>query len=351
MKILAVDMGRGKSVACDYESPSANHEFQTIGTTPAAFHDLIVDREPEVVVIEICPAAGWVRDLCESLGVRLLVANTCGEPWKWRKVKRKSDRDDALKLARLTAQNEIVSVHVPEKKVRQWRSLIQYRHQLVGDGTSIRNRIRAILDGVAIKLPAGRKAFSDAAVEVWRQDLFRKLGECDQEDLWRGMIEVEFQRLHELERHVAEVDKKLEEIAEADERVARVQEVRGVGVRTAELVVAMIDDPNRFTRGKQLGNYAGLTPKKYQSGSMDHDGRISRAGSGLLRALLVQASWSGVRAKVPWMLEVYERVRRGSVKRRKQAIVAVARRLWVRLWAMLRDGGRWRDPAAPVAAT
>lgn len=111
----------------------------------------------------------------------------------------------------------------------------------------------------------------------------------------------------------------------------------------------MIDDPHRFTRGKAVGNYAGFTPKKYQSGNMDHDGRISRGGSGLLRALLVQASWSGVTRKVKWMLEVYERVRRGSVSRKKQAIIAVARRLLIRLWAMLRDGTTWQVRAGAVA--
>lgn len=342
MKILAIDMGRSKSVSCDYVSPSAEHEFETIPTTPQAFHDLVVKRHAEVVVIEICPAAGWVRDLCEALGVRLLVANTCDEPWKWRKVKRKSDRDDALKLARLMSQNEILAVHVPVKAVRQWRALIQYRHQLMGDSTSIRNRIRAILDGVAIKLEVGGKAFGVKAREIWRKDLCRCLRECEAEDLWRGIVEVEARRLEEIESHVAEVDRKLEQIAAADERVSRVKEAPGVGVRTAEMVVAMIDNPRRFSRGKQVGNYAGLTPKKYQSGNMDRDGRISRGGSGLLRALLVQASWAGVMKKVGWMVEVYERVRRGSIKRRKQAIVAVARHLLVRLWAMLRDETHWR---------
>lgn len=191
MRILAVDMGRNKSVACDYVSPSANYEFQTIDTTPQAFHDLILKRQPNVVVIEICPAAGWVRDLCEAMDVRVVVANTCDEPWKWRKVKRKSDRDDALKLARLMAQNEIRPVHVPVKSVRQWRGLIQYRHQLVGDCTSIRNRIRGILDGVAVKLPSGGKAFSEKGRALWRKELCRAFKSCGKEDLWRGIIDVE----------------------------------------------------------------------------------------------------------------------------------------------------------------
>ena len=344
MRILAIDMGRSKSVACDYVAQTAEHVFQTVQTDPAAFHDLLVARQAEVVVIEICPAAGWVKDLCDALGQKLIVANTSDEPWRWRKTKVKTDRKDALKLAKLQAMNQISAVHIPSPAVRQWRSLIQYRQSLIADGTSMRNRIRGILDQVARRLPAGGKAFSQAGRQQWEKDLGRKLEECAQDELWRGMILTELSRLRELEGHIAAVDKKLGEIAAADERVQRVKAVPAVGERTAELVVAMLDQPGRFARGKQVGNYAGFTPKKYQSGEMDRDGRISRGGCSLLRALLVQASWIGVSHNVPWMRDLFERVRRGSDKRKKKAIVAVARHLLVKLWAMLRDGTAWQEP-------
>jgi len=348
MRILAIDMGRSKSVACDYAGETAEHEFQTLLTEPAAFHDLIVERSPDVVVIEISPAAGWVRDLCEAMGKKLVVANTRDEAWRWRKIKVKTDRKDALKLGKMQAMNQLSGVHMPTKDVRQWRMLIQYRKSLVDDRTSIRNRIRGILDGVAVKLPKGAAAFSESGVEQWRQELCRSLEECGMEDLWRGMIQVEVLRLEELDKHLEEVEKRLCQKALADERVQRVMEVPSVGVRTAELVVALIDDPHRFGRGKHVGNYAGFTPKKYQSGDMDRDGRISRGGCALLRALLVQSSWIGV-YRVPWMKELYQRIKRGSEKRKKKAIVAVARHLLVRLWAMLRDGVPWREPAIAAA--
>jgi hypothetical protein len=62
---------------------------------------------------------------------------------------------------------------------------------------------------------------------------------------------------------------------------------------------------------------------------------------------LVQIAWMGVRQKT-WMLQVYQNVCRGSDKRKKIAIVAVARRLLVRLWAMMRDGSGWREPIRPA---
>lgn len=349
MRILAIDMGKNKSVACDYEKATDEHEFQTVSTTPQEFHDLIVKRNPDVVVIEICPAAGWVRDLCEALGKRLVVANTSDEPWRWRKVKRKSDRDDALKAGRLMAMNQINAVHVPVLEVRQWRSLITYRATLIGETTSIKNRIRGILDQMAIQLPSGAKAFSQGGREDLRTRYGKLLAECLPSELWRGIIHLELERMEVLEKQIEVVEGQLAALAKNDQRIKRLKTAPGIGERTAELVVTAIDEPLRFGRGKQVGNYAGLTPKKYQSGNMDHDGKISRGGNGYLRALLVQASWVAIRSHGS-LKALYARVLRNSIKRKKKAIVAVARHLFVRLWAMLRDGTEWRDdPAAAMA--
>jgi len=99
MRILALDLGKYKTVACEYEAETGRHRFATVLTTSKALHDLIVDREPQRVVIEICSIAGWVGDLVRSLGIELQVANTSDERWQWRRVKQKNDRREALKAA------------------------------------------------------------------------------------------------------------------------------------------------------------------------------------------------------------------------------------------------------------
>ena len=71
----------------------------TILTKAQALHDLLVDLEPDRVVIEICSIAGWVSDLVRTLEIELRVASTSDERWLWRKVKQKNDRREALKLA------------------------------------------------------------------------------------------------------------------------------------------------------------------------------------------------------------------------------------------------------------
>jgi transposase len=112
------------------------------------------------------------------------------------------------------------------------------------------------------------------------------------------------------------------------------------------MVVAVIDDPKRFRSGKQVGSYVGLTPRRFQSGQMDRQGRISGRGHKDLRKLLVEVSWVGIRLN-PRLRTVFERTCRGQKKRRKIAIVAAARRLLIWCWAMLRDGTTWQT--APPA--
>src|SRR5262245_12626350 len=87
MQILSLDLSKFETVACDYEAESGKHSFATVATTPQALHDLMVDREPDRVVIEICSIAGWVCDLVRTLGIEIQVANTSDERWQSRKVK------------------------------------------------------------------------------------------------------------------------------------------------------------------------------------------------------------------------------------------------------------------------
>jgi transposase len=349
MKILAIDMGWSNSVSCLFNTDSGEVQYKTVITGKEPFARLLQEMRPEKVVIEAGPMAGWVRDLCEQMKLKLLVLNTNDEPWRWRNLKKKTDRQDAFKLARVAALGEGSAVHVPEHSVRQWRQLIYYRQTLVDAMVAIKNRLRAVLLQEDLHLPSGRKA--------WEKESWRKLGElavefssCAKDELWRGIVMLELRRLEELAAHLAVVEKKLDGIAREDERVKRLKQVPGVGARTAELVVALIDDPQRFGRGRRISAYAGLSPRKHQSGKMDRDGHISRCGSGLLRRYLVQASWSGKRSCEP-MQQIYQRVRKGSPRRSKQAIVAVARHLLVWLWAMLRDGSSWHSkaPAPPLA--
>jgi transposase len=347
MRILALDLGKRKSVTCVYEGSGGEAVYRSVRTDPASLHELIVDLQPDRVVFEICPAAGWLADLVRALGIELQVVNVAHDAWRWRNVRAKSDRLDALKLAQLSAMNQLSLVHVPERGVRQWRSLIAYRKRIVGRRTQVQNTIRAILDREGLTMPVGQKGWSSASIEQLGE-LARPLEQVGIDDLWRGQLWLELQALKAANAMLAQLEAKLDALAEADARCQRLMTIPGVGHRLAEAVAAILDRAERFSNGRQVGAYAGLTPKRYQSGQSDRQGRISRAGNTLLRSLLVEVAWIGLRYNT-WMRQVYEAARRGSAARKKTAIVAVARRLLVVCWAMLRDGTDWREPRAVQA--
>jgi transposase len=220
--------------------------------------------------------------------------------------------------------------------------LIAYRHGLVDRRTAIKNSIRSIFERRGDRLPSGRKAWTDAGVKQIAAEA-RKLAECSPLELWRGQLHEELEQLEAAEKNIASVESKLDELAVADERIKRLKTAPCVGPRLSELVVSALDDAKRFKTGRQVGAYAGLSPRQWQSGQSTREGHISRQGNPLLREILVEVCWLGIR-KNAWMKQVYEDARRGSEKRKKIAIVAVARRLLVRLWAMLRDGTDWQEP-------
>jgi transposase len=253
-----------------------------------------------------------------------------------------------LKLAQLSAVNQLPQVVVPERNTRQWRALIEYRQRLVARRTAVKNHIRALLDREGRTLASGKAGWTNAHRE--QLDALRiPITETEADELWRGEMAEELAHLDRIHMSIQRVEQRLNALGNADQRVRLVRSVPGVGPRLGEALVAVLDDPHRFKSGKQVASYAGLTPRQYQSGNMDRHGRISGQGNATLRALLVQASWLGLRHN-PWIREVYERVCRGTKSRRKIAIIAVARRLLIRCWAMLRDGQPWSPPPSRTLA-
>ena len=140
--ILAIDLGKYKSVACVHDA-GGEISFTTFDTTRAELQRLIAQEQPDVIIIEACLLAGWVHDLCGELGVRCLVANTASEAWKFKHLERKTDKDDAQRLAQLYLLDQLPTASLPTTRARQWRSLIATRQALVRR-VAVQNRIRAL---------------------------------------------------------------------------------------------------------------------------------------------------------------------------------------------------------------
>lgn len=347
MKILALDLGKYKTVGCDYERESGQHGFRSSFTSRPALEQLVKDVKPDRVVIEVCNIAGWVCDLLGGMGIEVQVANTSDDAWRWRKVKKKNDRCDALKIAQLSAVNQLRQVHIPTIEVRQWRALIGFRQQLVKRRGKVKNHIRDLLVTEGEILPRGAKCWTQLGV-THLEAMAKPLSEVGMNELWRGQLHMELRQLREVQEAIELAEEKLDAIAKADPRIALLRTIPGVGPRLSEAIVALLDRPQRFHKASQVSAYIGMVPKQFDSGESERHGRITKHGSRVVRSLLVEVAWAGMRYN-PWVRQTYQRISGGKKSRKKIAIVAVGRRLLVRCWAMLRDGTSWRPPVTKAA--
>jgi transposase len=340
--ILAIDLGKYKSVACVHDQATGEICFTTFETGRIELRRLIGQHQPVVVIIEACLLAGWVHDLCGELGVRCLVANTASEAWKFKHLKRKTDKDDALRLAQLYLLGQLPTVTLPPTTVRQWRSLIATRQNLVGRRIAVQNRIRAVFVAQGLPVPRGAKAWSDTGLAGMALH-GKPLADCGPDELWRGLLELALVEYRQIGALVKQAETRLDALGKQSAGVKLLQTAPGLGPRTAEAVAAYLHEPRRFQVGKQVSAYSGLVPRQHQSGEMDRRGRITKRGPALLRKVLVECAWCMIRYNT-WARNFYLRLTGGGQRRKKQAIVALARKILVRCWAMLRDGQPWRDP-------
>src|SRR5262249_62353988 len=111
--------------------------------------------------------------------------NTTSEAWKFKHLKRKTDRDDAQRLAEVYRLGQFPTVVVPTKEVREKRGLIETRQRLVGRRVALQNRIRSILVGQGLPAPSGAKAWTAIGLAGITQHA-QPITDCAALELWRG---------------------------------------------------------------------------------------------------------------------------------------------------------------------
>jgi transposase len=345
--ILAIDLGKFNSVCCWYDTLTKSATFRQAKTTLADLGRDLTRQPVECVVIEAGSPAGWVHDLCAELGLPCQVANTAGAAWQWKNLKRKTDRDDALKLARLAAIGELPTISVPPQPVRQWKSLIGLRKRLVGERGRGQNRIRGLLVGQGLAAPQGNKAWTQLGLDGLSQ-LACPLSDCSATELWRGELTALIARHRFLDAQIHEVESALDALAKSSPAVELLTSVPGLGVRTAEVIAAHLHEGRCFRNANEVSAYAGLVPRQYQSGVCDRRGCITKRGPKLLRAALVECAWCCLRYN-RWALATWKRLVANGLSKKK-AIVALARKLLIRCWGILKSGRPWRNPMAVAAS-
>ena len=240
-------------------------------------------NEPFQVCFEASCGYGPLHDALAKIAQRVVVAH----PGHLRLIfrsKHKHDRADAKKLATLLFLDQVPPVYVPSVDVRGWRALIEHRRRLIDRRTKTKNGLRAALRAAGIRpTRPGGWLWTRSGLDWIGSVTFPSEPECFRR-------EVLLPELSHYELQIQRVTDQLNRLAQRHPGVHLLMTIPGVGPRTAEAVVAYIDDPSRFHKIRSIGSYFGLVPSQDQSGNRNHLGRITKTGPATVRRLLIEAA-------------------------------------------------------------
>jgi transposase len=238
----------------------------------------------------------------------------------------KSDPHDAEGLSQMARTGWFKAVRIKDEATHMDRARLKIREQLVASHRVMAGQLRGLLKLFGLRLgkvttPGKRRERLEA--------LFALKPEL------KIIMEPLIESLEVIEVQIARTSRALAAAAKADPVAARLMTAPGVGPITALVFKSSIEDPDRFARGEDAGAFAGLAPRRNQSGLRDHKGRITKAGDPMLRSALYEAANSLLtRVKRPCALQTWGK-RLAETKGPKRARVAVARKLAIllhRLW-------------------
>jgi len=288
------------------------------------FQDLARSR----VVIEVGTHSAWVREVIAELGHEVLVANARRMEGSKRR-RRKNDRMDAAKLARLgrVDPQSLYPIQHRSTEVREDLLVLRAREALVESRTKLISAVRGLVKSMGTRLSSSSS------------DAFSKKVAAEIPQQIRDTIQPLLRLIANLSEEIKCYDQRVEQLAqEKYQHTKLLRQVTGVGPVTALAYVLTLETPLRFARSRDVGPYLGLVPRQEDSGDCQPQLSISKAGDRMLRKLLVGSAHyilgpfgpdTDLRRFGKKLCE------RGGKNAKKRATVAVARKLAVllhRLW-------------------
>jgi transposase len=299
---------------------------------------LVAKRGSEVgAAIEMMSGAAWVSETLASVGWEVKVADS-RRARALAPLAAKTDRIDARVLAELARRDLVPSVWVPPFADRALLEQLLRRMHLIRLRTSCKNRIFGVLSQWGVRVSINRLRRADGLGLLERQGV---------PEIWRRSVAEALQAVDYLDERVAQLDAVLRPIAGEDARARLLATIPGVGPLLALTIASTVGDISRFGSAAQLVGYSGLVPRVHQSGESSRTGRLSKAGSPLLRWAAVEAAQHAWRPQNPWhRLYVDVRRRHGHGNAAK---AAVARKVLIACWHVLARHEPFK-PAAQQAA-
>jgi transposase len=307
-----------------------------------------------IFVYEAGPCGFWLYRRIVAQGLRCMVVSPSLTP-RNASDRVKTDRRDAMKLARLARAGELEPIYIPDAGDEAMRDLVRTREDAVTMQRQARQRLQALLLRNEIRY-AGKTAWT-AAHRRWIAHL--KLPHPAQQIAFEEYVQAVQEASERLERLERAIERELEHWRWRPV-VQALQALRGVSKIHAVRIVAELGDFRRFESARKLMGYLGLIPSEDSSGKRRRQGSITKAGNSSARRAMVEAAWAYSHpARVSWViarrqtgvpkaicdtawnaqLRLCGRFRRLAARGvpRNKVVVAVARELSGFVWAIARQ--------------
>jgi len=341
---VGVDLGDKWSAYCILGLEGETLIEGQLQTAPLGVAEFFQSLPAARVVLEVGTHSAWVRELISGCGHEVLVANPRLMEGSKRR-KRKNDRIDANKLARLGRMDpqSLYPIQHRSPQVRQDLVMLRARDALVAVRTELINSTRGLVKSVGARLPqCASPSFSKKVKESLPVEIREAL---------LPLVEL----VAALSDSIQGYDEKIEKLgSEKYGHTALLRQVKGVGPITALAYVLTLENPNRFAKSRDVGPYLGLVPNQEDSGDIQPQLGISKAGDTMLRRLLVGSAQYILGPFGPdtdlrrYGLRLCER---GGKNAKKRAAVAVARKLAVLLHHLWVSGEVYEPLRQGLSAT
>lgn len=350
---IGLDLGDKYSVFYVMDDRLDRREFGRVKTTRTEFQKHFAQLEPARIAMETGTHSPWASRVIAGCGHDVLVANSRQLRMIYGSHK-KTDKADAEALARVARLDPELLKPVEHRspEAQSDLAILVARDGLVEARTKLINSVRSISKSSGTALPS------------CSAECFHKKAEAEIPDVLKPALIPIVEMIAQVTASIRKYDKDIERLCEEKyPETQRLRQIKGVGPVTSLAFVLVLEDPRRFKSSRKVGAYLGLTPRLDDSSGRKSQLRISKAGNGFLRRLLVgSAQYIRARSTVDSDLRRHGEAiaRRGGKNAKKRAAVAIARKLAVlmhRLWLSgepyepLRNSARKEPPGGRMTTS
>lgn len=265
----------------------------------------------------------------EKIGVNCMVIHPADMPNNQKQRQQKTDVHDSRSLAKYLRGGLLNGIYIPDETLERDRILVRHRFTIVKDLTRIKNRVKAVLIYLGIKIPdhisSHQSRHWSAVYTNWLKEISEEkstfglalASHVIQAESLRSALKVANRQIRELSR--------TERYKESYELMISVP---GIGLITGMTLLTEIGDIKRFKRLDDLCSFVGLIPKMHSSGDKVSTGKLVNRGRRQIKVMLIEASWVAVRNDPALMMKFTELSKRMN---KNKAIIRIARKLLNRI--------------------